>query len=136
MLEELTEEKIEELVLAAKRVRENAYAPYSGFKVGAALLTKTGKVFRGCNVENASFGLTVCAERHAIANAIAHGEQDFLAIAIVTQGERPASPCGACRQVIAEFSTDLTVIVENLSGERRVFSIGDLIPHLFKFKNE
>ncbi len=134
-METLSPKIIDELIEAAMAARQNAYAPYSGFKVGAAILTASGRIFTGCNVENASYGLTVCAERNAVANAIMNGEREFKAIAIVSPGAHPATPCGACRQVLAEFSKDLIVILQNLKGERQTFSIGDLIPHLFKFKN-
>ncbi|HAF02174.1 MAG TPA: cytidine deaminase, partial [Spartobacteria bacterium] len=94
----------EELVKAALQARNYAYAPYSKFSVGCALLTKSGKIFTGCNVENISLGLTICAERAAVAAAIAEGEKDFVAIAVVTDSDAPALPCGACRQVLAEFN--------------------------------
>src|SRR5471032_2055516 len=116
------------LVAAARKVRENAYAPYSRFQVGAALVTKTGKVFCGCNVENLSFGLTVCAERAAVFAAIAAGEKEFEAIAVVADSVQPVTPCGACRQVLAEFSSDLKICSENLQGDRFESTIGELLP--------
>jgi cytidine deaminase len=116
------------LLSAAREVREKAYAPYSQFKVGAALLTKSGRIYRGCNVENLSFGLTVCAERAAVFAAIAAGELGFEAIAVVADSVQPVTPCGACRQVLAEFSSDLPVCSANLQGERYETTIGELLP--------
>lgn len=97
------------LVSRARAVRENAHAPYSNYQVGAALLTSSGAVHVGCNVENASYGLTVCAERTAIASMVAAGDRDPIAIAIMTAGPEAGSPCGMCRQVLAEFAMDLPV---------------------------
>ena len=119
------------LVAAAQRVRDNAYAPYSGFAVGAALLTADGRVFTGCNVENASYGLTVCAERHAVAAAVAAGARDFRALALVTPSSPPASPCGACRQVLAEFG-QLTLVLANPDGERHRTTLSELLPRAFR----
>src|SRR5690349_1402627 len=99
----------ENLIQMATEARECAHAPYSKFKVGAALLDSSGRVFTGCNVENASYGLTVCAERVALWKAVSGGERKFVALAVVADGERPPSPCGACRQVLWEFSEDLEV---------------------------
>jgi len=120
----------EKLINAAKKVSENAYAPYSGFQVGAALLTKSGKIFTGCNVENASYGLSNCAERTAVFKAVSEGEKEFAAIAIYTNTEQMFTPCGACRQVLAEFDNEMMVIVSN--GEKTVeFTISKLLPHHF-----
>ena len=94
---------MKELIDAAIQAREKAYVPYSKFKVGAAVLTKSGIIVSGCNVENASYGLSNCAERTAIFKAVSEGEQDFSVIAVAADTERPVAPCGACRQVIAEF---------------------------------
>lgn len=120
------------LVHAARRARANAYAPYSRFAVGAAALAADGRIFPGCNVENASFGLTVCAERNALAATIAAGQRP-VAMAIVTADGR-ATPCGACRQVLAEFAPDLPIV---LAGERgdgfTAHRLGDLLPALFRF---
>src|ERR1700760_1380000 len=99
--------QFDDLVTAARAARERAYAPYSRFQVGAALRTRSGRVFCGCNVENLSFGLTVCAERAAVFAAVAAGEADFEAIAVVADSVQPVTPCGACRQVLVEFSSDL-----------------------------
>ena len=118
-----------ELISAASAARLLAYAPYSGFQVGAALVTKAGKIYTGCNVENLSLGLTICAERSAIATAIAQGSRDFVAIAVVTEGKKPAIPCGACRQVLAEFNADLEVIASTTSGRSETASLSNLLPH-------
>ena len=116
------------LIVAAREVREKAYAPYSRFQVGAALRTKSGRVFRGCNVENLSFGLTVCAERAAVFAAVAAGETEFEAIAVVADSVQPVSPCGACRQVLVEFAPELKVCSANLQGQRYETSIAELLP--------
>lgn len=117
-----------ELIEHARAVRERAYAPYSKFAVGAALLSSTGRVFTGCNVENLSFGLTVCAERNAVFAAIAGGERKFTKIAIVSDSKTPVSPCGACRQVLAEFGLELEVCSANLQGERFEARLDQLLP--------
>ncbi len=122
------------LIDAAKAAREKAYAPYSRFKVGAALRTKDGKVFHGCNVENASYGLCNCAERTALFAAIAAGYRpgDFAAMAVVAQTDGPVAPCGACRQVMIELGTPaLEVILVNLKGDVRVTSADALLPEAF-----
>lgn len=116
------------LIAAAREVREKAYAPYSRFQVGAALRTKSGRVFCGCNVENLSFGLTVCAERAAVFAAVAAGETQFEGIAVVADSVQPVTPCGACRQVLAEFSSDLQVCSANLQDQRYETTIGELLP--------
>jgi cytidine deaminase len=116
------------LIDVASEARRRAHAPYSGFAVGAALLTKSGKVFRGCNVENASLGLTICAERSAIAAAVADGEKDFVAIAVVADSAQPIVPCGACRQVLAEFNPELKVIASTSGGLVQEFPLIDLLP--------
>jgi cytidine deaminase len=126
----ITATEIQQLVAAATKVREAAYVPYSGFPVGAALKAADGTVYTGCNVENASYGLTICAERNAIVHAVAEGARDFLAIAVVT--ENGVTPCGACRQVLAEFEPEITVIVADTTGNRRVYRMGDLLPEAFK----
>ena len=119
---------IDELVSAARQVREKAYAPYSHFQVGAALRTTSGRVFCGCNVENLSFGLTICAERAAVFAAVAAGETAFEMIAVVADSIQPVTPCGACRQVLAEFSSDLKICSENLQGARYESTIAELLP--------
>ncbi len=118
------------LVAAAEAVRANAYAPYSGFAVGAAVVSADGRVFAGCNVENASYGLTVCAERHAVAAAVAAGARDLRGLAVVTPVSPAASPCGACRQVLAEFG-EMDVVLANPGGERERTTLAALLPHAF-----
>jgi cytidine deaminase len=123
--------KKDELILKAKEASKKAYAPYSQFHVGAALETKSGKIVTGCNVENASYGLTNCAERTAIFKAVSEGEKDFAAMAIYTDTEQMFTPCGACRQVLAEFSKDMLIIVSN--GKKTVeFTVEELLPHRFE----
>jgi cytidine deaminase len=117
-----------ELISAASAARLLAYAPYSGFQVGAALITKEGKTYTGCNVENISLGLTICAERSAIATAIAQGSRDFAAIAVVTEGKKPAIPCGACRQVLAEFNPGMKVLTATIDGKVQEFDLAELLP--------
>jgi cytidine deaminase len=119
---------INQLLRRAWSVRDQAYAPYSRFAVGAALLGKSGQVYVGCNVENISFGLTMCAERNAVAQAIGAGEREFQAVAIVSDSKVPVSPCGGCRQVLAEFVPDLLVVCENQAGERFTASLAELLP--------
>ena len=127
---ELTEKEIDRLVETATSVRARARAPYSGFAVGAAVLGADGSVHVGCNVENASYGLSVCAERHAVAAAVAAGTEVLRAVAVVTDSSPPASPCGACRQVLTEFG-EFPVILANLAGDRVVTSVGELLPNAF-----
>ena len=121
----------EELIDVAKKARKNAYAPYSKFKVGAALLTKSGKVFTGCNVENSSFGASMCAERVAVFKAVSEGEREFEAIAVVTDTDDPAMPCGMCRQVLSEFSMDIEVYAANLDGKVKTTTLRELLPYAF-----
>jgi cytidine deaminase len=121
-----------DLVESALQVREQAYAPYSGFPVGAALLAASGRVFTGCNVENASYPLTICAERAALFRAVSDGEREFEAIAVVSL--TGATPCGACRQVLYEFGGpdgDLRVLVGDTAGSIRSFTIAELLPEVF-----
>jgi cytidine deaminase len=122
---------INELINKAKNAREHSYSPYSRFKVGAALKTKNGMVFTGCNIENSSYGLSICAEREAIFKAISAGERDFDTIAIVTDSDKFTTPCGACRQVMWEFSKDMTIVVANLKGKKKEFKIKELLAHPF-----
>ncbi len=119
---------MEKWITAARNARELAYAPYSKFKVGAALVASDGRVFEGCNVENLSFGLTMCAERVAIGRAIAEGVREFSAIAIVADTKEPVSPCGACRQVLAEFAPDLKIILSTLEGKTEEWRLSALFP--------
>lgn len=125
---------ITELYALAKKVRENAYAPYSGFKVGAALFSESGKIYVGCNVENSSYGLTICAERAAIYNAISKGERAFKAIVICADETNPVPPCGACLQVMAEFG-DFDVFSFNLEGKFLQMRLSDLLPYTFRLFN-
>jgi cytidine deaminase len=118
----------DQLVESAARARENAYAPYSNFKVGAALLASSGRVFTGCNVENATYGLTVCAERVALWKAISEGEREFTRIAVVTESHRPASPCGACRQLLWEFCGDIELILASTRGFKETRRLAQLFP--------
>lgn len=119
------------LIEAARIARENAYAPFSNFKVGAALEASSGRVFTGCNVENASYGLTICAERVAIFKAISEGERNFRSIAVVADTETLTPPCGACRQIIWEFCGDVEVILANLQGKRETHRAAQLLPKPF-----
>ena len=121
----------ERLVTAAEAAREHAHAPYSNFAVGAAVIGESGAVFAGCNVENASYGLSVCAERNAVAAAVAAGEKTLKAMAVVTGTSPPTTPCGACRQVLAEFG-DFAILLANPEGERRITSVSGLLPEAFK----
>jgi cytidine deaminase len=123
------------LIEAAKQVRENAHAPYSNFRVGAALRSTSGRIFGGCNVENATYGLTMCAERVAIFKALSEGERGFSAIAVVTDTEVLTPPCGACRQLIWEFCGDITVSMANLKGKIEVMQMRDLFPKPFDDSN-
>ena len=120
-----------ELIDAAAAVRENAFAPYSGFRVGSALETEDGELVTGCNVESASYGLTVCAERIAIFNALSQGKKRIRKIAVVTDTDELTAPCGACRQVIWEFGGDIPVILSNLKGKTAKLTMKDLLPHAF-----
>jgi cytidine deaminase len=122
------------LIAAAKAVRKNAHAPYSHYFVGSALLTKKGDVFVGCNVENASYGATICAERNAIAQMVGAGAREPVACAVVTSGPKAAAPCGMCRQVLAEFGLDMTLLLvaETPSGDEiRETSLRALLPEAF-----
>ena len=123
------------LIDAAKRARENAHAKFSNFKVGAALRTSSGKIYGGCNVENATYGLTVCAERVAIFKAISEGERKFDAIAVVTDTDTLTPPCGACRQLIWEFCGDVPVILTNLKGNVETLPMSQLFPKPFDSSN-
>ncbi|NPV52802.1 MAG: cytidine deaminase [Firmicutes bacterium] len=124
----------EELLQDAIEAREFAYAPYSNFRVGAALLTRDGKVYKGCNIENAAYGCTICAERVAMFKAISDGERAFLAICVVADGDVVCAPCGACRQVMAEFAPDMMVIMANLAGAYEIKMAFELLPHAFRGK--
>lgn len=122
------------LLAAARTAREFAVAPFSGFKVGAALLTPKGEVVGGCNVENATYGLTVCAERIALFKALSEGRREFTHVAVVADTEKPTPPCGACRQLLWEFGGDLEVILGNLTKETARFKLSALFPYPFDMR--
>ena len=126
----MTELEIQKLMECAIKARENAYSPYSHFAVGAALLCEDGTLFEGCNIENASYGLTNCAERTAIFKAVSEGHTKFKALAVVADTEGPCAPCGACRQVMAEFKIPL-IIMGNLMGNIKIVTIEELLPFSF-----
>jgi cytidine deaminase len=124
----------QELIDAATRVRENSYAPFSKFKVGAALETDDGDIVVGSNVESASYGLTVCAERVAVWNAISHGKRKIVKIAVVTDTDDLTPPCGVCRQIIWEFGGDIPVLFANIAGKVETVQMRDLLPRAFDTK--
>ncbi len=119
------------LIAAARAAREHAHAPFSSFRVGAAVRAKSGRVFTGCNVENATYGLTLCAERVAIFKAVSEGERGFNAIAVAADTETLTPPCGACRQIIWEFCGDAEVILANLKGKVEIYRMSQLLPKPF-----
>lgn len=124
---------MKELVDAARAVRDHAYAPYSRYRVGAAVRGGSGRIYAGANVENASFGLALCAERSAVAAAVAAGETSIVAAAVVTSTSPPAAPCGMCRQVLAEFAGDeLPIVLVNDAGQEQPTTLGALLPHAFR----
>ncbi len=124
----------EELIEKAKEARKDAYAPYSDFKVGAAVLTRDGEIYTGCNIENSSYGLSICAERVAIFNAVSAGKSDLVAVALTADSKESVTPCGACRQVIFEFNEDMDVIMADLSGNVSTKSIDELLWKGFSLK--
>ncbi len=124
----------ENLIEAAKQAREKAFAPYSNFKVGAAIRIKKGKIYTGCNIENASYGLTICAERVAIFKAISEGEKEFDGLVVVADTENLTPPCGACRQIIWEFCGDIPVTFSNLDGKKETLQMRELFPRAFDTK--
>ena len=125
------------LISYAKKAMGNAYAPYSGFSVGAALLTTEGEIFTGCNVENSSFGATICAERCAVLKAISEGYTSFDKIAIVSSGNELTYPCGVCRQFLSEFmDNDSEIILEDGDGIIKVYTLGELIPFAFNLSKD
>ena len=131
---EMTEALRGELIAAAREAQASAYAPYSNFAVGAAILVSDGSIYRGCNIENASFGLTICAERVALFNAVSDGRLDIVAVAVVSSAPKLCKPCGACRQVIAEFSqanNPIVVLSVSQSGETELQTITALLPDTF-----
>jgi cytidine deaminase len=124
-------EDLESLIETARTARSQAVAPFSNFQVGAAVRTANGKVYTGCNVESASYGLTVCAERVAIWKALSEGEREFTGLAVVADTETLTPPCGTCRQIIWEFARGATIVFANLSGKQETFHIADLLPLAF-----
>ena len=129
---EVDDAKIDEMLRAARQIMRRAYAPYSGFFVGAALLNEDGTIRSGVNVENASYPLSVCAERNAVAAMILAGQHRILAVAVATEAERPTPPCGGCRQVLFEFGeADAPVVAEGGAGVRARWRLGELLPHAF-----
>lgn len=126
-------DQYDDLIDAATDVRERAYVPYSGFRVGAALLGESGRVYAGCNVENVSYGLSSCAERNAIFRAVGEGERSFSAVVVVTGAATPTPPCGACRQVLSEFAAggDMDVVMATTGGARKAMRLSALLPESF-----
>ena len=123
---------IEQLIEEAKKARDKAYVPYSKFGVGAALLTNDGKVYQGCNIENAAYSMCNCAERTALFKAYSEGDRDFQMMAVVADTDRPCSPCGACRQVISELCpSDMKIILTNLKGDVQELTVAELLPGAF-----
>lgn len=122
---------IKKLKRHAKSARSNAYVPYSGFSLGAALLTDSGKIFTGCNIEIASYGLTNCAERTAIFNAVSEGEKNFKVLLLLADTDEPIFPCGSCRQVIEEFTNNMDIILCTSGGEELIVNSGELLPSAF-----
>lgn len=126
----MTKQDVQQLIECAIEARQQSYSPYSNFAVGAAILCEDGTIYKGCNIENASYGLTNCAERTAIFKAISEGHRKFKALAVVADTEGPCAPCGACRQVINEFNIPM-IIMANLMGNMKIVSIEDLLPFSF-----
>jgi cytidine deaminase len=137
-MKQATDPMVSDLLAKAQSARVFAYAPYSGFRVGAALRTAQGDVYTGCNVENASYGLTVCAERAALFKAVCDGKREFSALAVVVDADAEdlATPCGACRQVLAEFAEDLVIVLGNLSGAVETYGLKQLFPSPFKLRTK
>lgn len=125
----------QKLIEYAKEGMKQAYAPYSGFRVGAALLTRDGRIYLGCNIENASYGATNCAERTAIFKAVSEGQREFEAIAVVCSEGTPAYPCGICLQVMSEFSPDIRIILEGEEGPKS-YALSDFLPNAFRLQQE
>ncbi len=135
-MKEFDKDTMDKLIAAAKSAYQLAYAPYSNFHVGSAALTTKGNIVKGCNVENASYGLTICAERNCINHAVVNGEQQFEVIVIYTEQEKLTPPCGACRQVIAEFfEQSAPVLAVNHKGERKIWTVQALLPDAFTPKD-
>ncbi len=128
----MNKEQTDKLLEAAREARENSYSPYSGFAVGAALLTANNTIFRGANIENSSYSLTVCAERVAIYSAIAAGEKELIAMAIAAQSKSNLYPCGACLQVINELAGDIPIIIDSMNNKKPcTYNLSELLPHPF-----
>jgi cytidine deaminase len=125
----------DDLIAAARRARKSAVAPYSKFQVGAALRARSRRIYKGCNIENASYGLTICAERVAVFKALSEGERDFLSIAIVADTGDLTPPCGACRQILWEFCGDIEIILANLRGKTETVRLSELFPRPFDAKS-
>jgi cytidine deaminase len=123
------------LIQAARKAKTHSHSPYSKFRVGAAVMTKSGKIYTGCNIENSSYSLTVCAERTALFKAVSEGEKKFLAMVISTDVNDFISPCGACRQVISDLAGDINIILTNGVGKTKIMKMKDLLPHPFTPKN-
>ena len=124
---------LQQIIAEAKDARNQAYVPYSRFPVGAVLITADGEIYKGCNIENASYGLTNCAERTAIFKAVSEGKRRFQLLVVIADTDRPVPPCGACRQVISEFcNEDMEVVLTNLRGEIQKTTVGELLPGAFK----
>jgi len=121
----------EELLKRAREAQKNAYAPYSNFQVGAALLSVGGKVYTGSNVENSSYGLSICAERAAVFKAVNEGERDFTLLAVVSSGQGYVFPCGACLQVLAEFSPEMKLIITDEKDHYKEYALQDMLPQIF-----
>lgn len=118
----------ERIIQAAREARNHARVPYSKFRVGAALLTRSGQIFKGCNIENISLRLTLCAEEVAVGNAVVSGDTEFVAVAVVAESQEPIMPCGGCRQLLAEFDPDLPVISATLRGKTETYRLSELLP--------
>jgi cytidine deaminase len=131
---QLDKQTIEELITTAVKAQQMAYAPYSKFRVGAALLTTDGEVITGCNVENSAYGLCNCGERTAIFKAVSEGKRDFQAIAIVGDSPNPCAPCGACRQVMVEFAPKMQVVMATPQGKYEILTAAELLPKFFKLQ--
>ncbi len=126
----------EELITRARNAQKNAYAPFSQFKVGAALLTKNGQIYSGCNVENSTYGATNCAERTAVFTAVCNGARSFQKIVVVTDSEDPVMPCGICRNVLYEFSPNMEIIAVGASGKTERLQLSALFPKGFRLENK
>lgn len=134
-VEPITREQIETMLDKARTYRLRAYAPYSGFQVGAALLTRSGTLYGGCNVENSSHPAGRCAEQTAVQKAVSEGEQEFVAIATVAEGPDVCLPCGVCRQVLSEFAPDLWIVMSNMAGDVEVVPLSELMPRPFVLRD-